>query len=252
MTPLLIDSLLLGAQHSFEPDHMAAVSVLASEKRRYGVGTDRAGTGTGVTGMGRRGLWRLLWRSSQWALGHSVTLILFSALALLLKSALPLNISSWAEIAVGPIMTWLGISAIRRNHRLKQMMSEHKKFEEHEHQTNALHLHGRQGEEIALNPLSRSFWVGMLHGLAGTGGACAVALTLAAKDAGAALWIIVLQSVGIVVTMTTYSCVLAFSVSRFIERNQLILKVMNAVVGVVSIAIGIFWIYNAVLEWTAK
>ena len=235
MIPLLVDSLLLGAQHSFEPDHMAAVSVLASEKRRYNTGTGR-----------------LIWRSSQWALGHSATLILFSALALLLKSALPLNVSSWAEIAVGPIMIWLGVSAIRRNHRLKQMMSEHKKFEEHEHLTNALHLHGRQGEEIALNPLSRSFWVGMLHGLAGTGGACAVALTLAAKDGSTAVWIIVLQSAGIVVTMTTYSCVLAFSVSRFIERNQRILKVMNAIVGVFSIAVGVFWIYNAVSEFTAS
>ena len=235
MIPLLVDSLLLGAQHSFEPDHMAAVSVLASEKRRYNTGTGR-----------------LIWRSSQWALGHSATLILFSALALLLKSALPLNVSSWAEIAVGPIMIWLGVSAIRRNHRLKQMMSEHKKFEEHEHLANALHLHGRQGEEIALNPLSRSFWVGMLHGLAGTGGACAVALTLAAKDASTAVWIIVLQSAGIVVTMTTYSCVLAFSVSRFIERNQLILKVMNALVGLFSIAVGVFWIYNAVSEFIAS
>ena len=233
MVPLLIDSLLLGAQHSFEPDHMAAVSVLASEKRRYG---------------GEAGRWqvmgRLIWRSSQWALGHSATLIVFSVLALLLKSALPLHVSSWAEMAVGPIMIGLGVSAIRRNHRLKKMMAEHKKIEEHEHLTRALHLHGRQGEEIALNPLSRSFWVGMLHGLAGTGGACAVALTLAARDASTALWIIVLQSTGIIVTMTTYSCVLAFSVSRFIERNQLIFKLMNAGVGLFSIGVGFFWIYK--------
>jgi nickel/cobalt exporter len=31
---LLIDSLLLGVQHSFEPDHMAAVSVLATDKNQ--------------------------------------------------------------------------------------------------------------------------------------------------------------------------------------------------------------------------
>jgi nickel/cobalt exporter len=241
MYPLLVDSLLLGAQHSFEPDHMAAVSVLASEKNRY------------KTGMNR-----LIWRSSHWALGHSVTLILFSGLALLLKTALPFNISGWAEIAVGPIMVWLGVSAIRRNHRLKKMMAEHKKFEEHEHlpasaggAMSPLHLHGRRGEEIALNPLSRSFWVGMLHGLAGTGGACAIALTLAAKDATTAIWIIVLQSAGIIITMTTYSCVLAFSVSRLIERHQLIFKVMNAIVGLFSIAVGILWIYNAIREFVA-
>lgn len=240
MYPLLIDSLLLGAQHSFEPDHMAAVSALASEKDRHNTGMNR-----------------LIWRSSHWALGHSVTLILFSGLALLLKTTLPFNIAGWAEIAVGPIMVWLGISAIRRNHRLKKMMAEHKKIDNHEHvaaadSISALHLHGRQGEEIALNPLSRSFWVGMLHGLAGTGGACAIALTLAAKDATTAIWIIVLQSAGIIITMTTYSCVLAFSVSRFIERHQLIFKVMNAIVGLFSIAVGMLWIYTSFFSLLKK
>lgn len=227
MLPLLMDSLLLGAQHSFEPDHMAAVSVLASEKSRYN------------TGMGR-----LIWRSSQWALGHSVTLILFSASALLLKTALPLNFSAVAEIAVGPLMIWLGVTAIRRNRRLKQMMAEHKQMAPHEHAGNALHLHGRQGKPIAFNPLSRSFWVGMVHGLAGTGGACAVALTLAAKDASTAVWIIVLQSAGIVITMTTYSCVMAFSVSRFIERHQRVFTIMNAVAGVFSIGCGVVMLFE--------
>lgn len=225
MYPLLVDSLLLGVQHSFEPDHMAAVSVLASEKNKYN------------TGFGR-----LIWRSSHWALGHSATLILFSAFALLLKSVVPGNLSAWAEMAVGPIMIWLGWSAIRRNHQLKKLISTHKKIEEHAHLANAPHLHGKQGEEVIINPLSRSFWVGMLHGLAGTGGACAVALTLAAKDVSTAAWIIVLQSVGIIVAMTAYSCVMAFSVSRFIERNQVAFKIINVFVGLFSIAIGIYWI----------
>ncbi|WP_236059774.1 hypothetical protein [Chitinophaga rhizophila] len=210
---------------------MAAVSVLASEKANN-----------------RISLSKLIWRSSQWALGHSVTLILFSTIALLVKSALPLDMSSYAEMIVGPVMIWLGISAIRRNHKLKKMMETHKVFAEHAHTNNALHLHGRQGEEIAMNPLSRSFWVGMLHGLAGTGGACAVALIMASRNTGTAIGIIVLQSIGIIAAMTTYSCVLAFSVSRFIERNQTAFKAMNAVVGLFSIAVGCLWIYNIFAE----
>jgi len=224
---LFTDSVLLGIQHSFEPDHMAAVSVLASEKANN-----------------KLSIPRLLWRSSQWALGHAVSLILFSFFALLLKSALPVNISVYAEMAVGPVMIWLGISAIRRNHQLKKLMATHKEFAAHDHLTNALHIHGKQGQEIAMNPLSRSFWVGMLHGLAGTGGACAIALILAAENAGIAMWIIVLQSVGIVIAMTTYSCVLALSVSRFIERNQVAFKSMNAIVGLFSIGVGCVWVYN--------
>lgn len=228
---LFTDSILLGIQHSFEPDHMAAVSVLASEK-----------SGNNVR------LPKLIWRSSQWALGHSVSLILFSCFALLLKSTLPLDLSTYAELAVGPIMIWLGLTAIRRNHELKKRMSEHRAFPEHEHLTNTLHIHGKQGQEIAMNPLSRSFWVGMLHGLAGTGGACAVALVLASKNVSTALGIIVLQSAGIVLAMTAYSCVLAFSVSRFIERNQIVFKIINAMVGIFSIAIGCIWIYNGIFN----
>lgn len=226
---LFTDSILLGIQHTFEPDHMAAVSVLASERKSNKIG-----------------LSKLLWRSSQWALGHSVTLLLFSAFALLLKSALPLNLSAYAEILVGPVMIWLGISAIRRNHKLKKIMAEHRAIPEHEHTTNVLHIHGKQGEEVAVNLMSRTFWVGMLHGLAGTGGACSVALVMASKDTFTAIGIIGLQSIGIIIAMTAYTCVLAFSVSRFIERNQITFKIMNAFVGVFSIFIGFLWIYNTI------
>ena len=211
---------------------MAAISVLASEKNNQ-----------------KMKLRKLIWRSSQWALGHSFSLILFSIFALLLKAIFPFQISTYAEIIVGPIMIWLSISAIQRNHQLKKMMLEHKAIAEHAHLNNAIHLHGKQGQEIAFNPLNRSFWVGMLHGLAGTGGACAVALILASENAQVALGVIILQSLGILVAMTTYSCVLAFSVSRFIERNQIAFKVMNALVGFFSIAVGCFWIYNSVMSW---
>lgn len=55
ITPILIQSFVLGMQHSFEPDHVAAVSVLTSEKKN------------------KTKLHNVIWKSSQWALGHSIT-----------------------------------------------------------------------------------------------------------------------------------------------------------------------------------
>jgi cytochrome c biogenesis protein CcdA len=217
INPLLIDSLLLGVQHSFEPDHMAAVSVLASEKNK----SDRTAsdlTTPGRTALDRHHMWRIIWRSSHWALGHSFTLILFACLVLLVKSALSLNIAEQVELAVGPLMIWLGIVAIRRNHQ-----------QTHEH------LHPAPSTTF-----SRSFWVGMVHGLAGTGGACTVALTLAASDAATAIWIIVLQSAGIIVAMTLYGCLLAFSLTKVIDRWQMAVRAINYAVGIFSIAIGVY------------
>ncbi|UHG94297.1 cytochrome c biogenesis protein CcdA [Spirosoma oryzicola] len=208
INPLLLDSLLLGVQHSFEPDHMAAVSVLASEKNK----------------QAKYHIWRVIWRSSHWALGHSFTLILFSCLILLFKSALSLNIAEQVELAVGPLMIWLGIVAIRRNHQ-----------QAHEH--------------VQASPntsFSRSFWVGMVHGLAGTGGACTVALTLAARDASTAVWIIVLQSAGIIVAMTIYGYLLAFSLTRVVDTWRQTLRLVNYAVGIFSIAIGLFTLWESV------
>ncbi|MCF0052572.1 hypothetical protein MUK70_09955 [Dyadobacter chenwenxiniae] len=203
---LLIDSLLLGIQHSFEPDHMAAVSVLASEDAKS-----------------PRQRWKLIWRSSHWALGHSFTLILFAVLVLLLKSSVTLDISEKVELLVGPLMIWLGLVAIRRNF-LKDK---------------TLQLPNPQQK------LSRAFWVGMVHGLAGTGGACAVALTLAASDTSAAVWIIILQSAGIILSMSAYGYFFATSINRFGGKRETFLKVINYVVGTFSIVIGAITLYES-------
>lgn len=227
--------LIAGILHSFEPDHISAVSVLAAEnvikKKKVTLKT--------------------VFIASQWAFGHSVTLLLFGGIALLFRTLLLSfieDISFYAEAAVGPIMIWLGITAVRRNHKLKEMMADHKKIEEHEHDPgNLIHLHGKSGEEIAMNPINRSFWIGMLHGLAGTGGALTSALVISASTISEAIWILVIESLGVIIAMAAYSYVLIFTMSRFIERNMSIFKWLNASIGIISIIVGCIWIYKIVM-----
>ena len=230
----LIRPLMAGVLHSFEPDHVTAVSVLASEKA---ISQEKTSFKTII-------------QASQWALGHSATLLLFGGMALLFKATLEQlvnDISFWAEAAVGPIMVWLGIVAIRRNYKINEMMADHKRIEEHDHlDSNPIHLHGKSGEEIAMNPIKRSFWVGMLHGLAGTGGSLTSALVIGSDTTSEALLILGVESLGIILAMGIYSYTLIFVMSRFIERNLAIFKWMNGLAGLASIAIGTFWIYNSI------
>ncbi|OHX65863.1 cytochrome c biogenesis protein CcdA [Flammeovirga pacifica] len=231
----IIRPLMAGVLHSFEPDHVTAVSVLASENAIKQQKTSM----------------KNVLRASQWALGHSVTLILLGGVALLFKNTLEVfvsNLSQWAEFSVGPIMIWLGIVSIKRNHKINEMMQDHKKIEEHDHlDSNLIHLHGKQGEEIAMNPMSRSFWVGMLHGLAGTGGALTSALILSSKTTFDAIMILMIESVGIIIAMGIYSYALLSVLSRFIERNISIFKWMNGCAGLASILIGLYWMYNSII-----
>ena len=232
----LIRPLMAGVLHSFEPDHVTAVSVLATEnainKKKVSLKT--------------------VLKASQWAIGHSTTLLIFGGIALLFKSMASLavnNISFYAELSVGPIMIWLGIVAIKRNHTINEMVNEHKKIEAHEHElSNPIHLHGTKGEEIAVNPMNKSFWIGMLHGLAGTGGALTSALVLSSATVGDALIILAIESLGIIVAMGVYSYVLIYVMSRFLERNLSIFKWMNGIAGIASIIIGIVWIFNGISE----
>lgn len=227
--------LIAGILHSFEPDHVTAVSVLASEQAV----------------RKKRISWGVIFRASQWALGHSVTLIIFGVIALIFKESLHryvTNISEWAEICVGPIMIFLGIRAIRGNYKINEMLRDNKKIEAHEHlASNPIHLHGKKGEEIAMNPLTRSFWVGMLHGLAGTGGALTTALVISAPTISASIMVLVVESAGIILAMSVYSYVLIHTMSRFLEKNTAVFKWMNGVAGLGSMTIGCIWIYNLVL-----
>ncbi|OEJ99143.1 hypothetical protein A8C32_08185 [Flavivirga aquatica] len=228
--------LIAGILHSFEADHMSAVSVLAAENAI----------------QKKKVTFKTVFTASQWALGHSVTLLLFGGIALFFRSALLAfieNISFWAEASVGPIMVWLGVVAIRRNHKINDMMADHKKIEEHEHAaSNPIHLHGKRGEEIAMNPINKSFWIGMLHGLAGTGGALTSALIISASTISEAVLILIIESIGIILSMAIYSYVLIHTMSRFIERNMSIFKWMNGIVGVISIVVGLLLLQSVVFE----
>ncbi|WP_111708531.1 cytochrome c biogenesis protein CcdA [Lutibacter citreus] len=230
----LVRPLMAGVLHSFEPDHVTAISVLATENAITKEKTS----------------FKTVLKASQWALGHSLTLLLFGVVALVFRSSLALfihDISYWAEVSVGPIMIWLGVTAIRRNHRIKEMIQKHKEIEEHDHlDSNLIHLHGKGGEEIAMNPMNKSFWVGMLHGLAGTGGALTSALVISAATITDAVIVLVVECLGIIIAMGVYSYSLIAVMSRFIEKNLSIFKWMNGVAGLASILIGSYWIYNTI------
>lgn len=225
---------MAGILHSFEPDHVTAVSVLATENAINK----------------KKVSFKTVFKASQWAFGHSATLLLFGGLALIFKNMATLvvsDISFYAELAVGPIMIWLGVVAIKRNHAINEMVKAHKKIEPHEHElSNPIHLHGTKGEEIAVNPMNKSFWIGMLHGLAGTGGALTSALVLSSATTAEAILVLAIESLGIIAAMGVYSYVLIVTVSRFLERNLAIFKWMNGIAGLSSIVIGIIWLYNGI------
>ncbi|GAA4723233.1 sulfite exporter TauE/SafE family protein [Brevibacillus fulvus] len=98
LVSILLVGFFLGIRHSFEPDHMIAVSTVVSQHRN-------------------------LFRSSLaglfWGIGHTLTLFLCGLLTIFTKSQLSPTVSLSLEFVVGVMLVVLGIAGIYRRQRAK-------------------------------------------------------------------------------------------------------------------------------------
>src|SRR2546427_12510858 len=155
--------LLLGFRHAFEPDHLAAVSTLA-------------------TRPGAR-LWSAARLGLVWGIGHTATVGVVVAVILVLGLQLPPQLWPAAELLVAALLVLLGSVVIWRYARGRWHMHAHSHsgaaephvhLHSHTHEVGHAHSHARPDAR-------RSLGFGIAHGLAGSG-AIAALLVAAAPD----------------------------------------------------------------------
>ena len=153
--------LLLGFQHAFEPDHLAAVSTLATRTPRLGAAA-------------RLGL--------AWALGHTASVGIVALAIIVLNLRLPPAFAPAAESLVALLLVTLGAAVITRYARGRWHLHAHSHSEApgphlhlHSHAQGASHAHAHLAADTR-----RSLGFGLLHGLAGS--AAVLLLLVAAAD----------------------------------------------------------------------
>src|SRR5713226_8406308 len=191
--------LLLGFRHAFEPDHLAAVSTLATRQGR-------------VLDACRLGL--------AWALGHTASVGVVVGAIVLFGLRLPDRLWPAADFLVALLLIALGGSVLLRYARGRWHMHAHS------HDTGAatpatpadpasphlhLHSHARGAAHVHLHPpgdARRSLGFGLLHGLAGSA-AILVLLVAAAPTRAAQLAYFVAFACGTMIGMLLVSSSLA-------------------------------------------
>lgn len=101
---------LLGLKHSFEADHVIAVSTITSEQKNP--------LKAALTGI-------------FWGLGHTTTLFITGIIVLLLRVSIPEKLSISLEVLVGIMLIILGLRVLRRTrslHSHKHGKKEHKYY----------------------------------------------------------------------------------------------------------------------------
>ncbi|PLR94668.1 HoxN/HupN/NixA family nickel/cobalt transporter [Bacillus sp. T33-2] len=198
---------LLGIKHAIEPDHIIAVSTIASESKK----------------LSRSSLAGVFW-----GIGHTSTLLAVGIIVIVLNGAIPEILSMSLEFTVGIMLIYLGVNRIYNFKKKINSQSEN----HHRH-------HQNQSKKF---PYFKSMIIGLVHGLAGS--AAMVLLTMStAQDVGEAVFYIFIFGIGTIVGMLFFTTIIGvpfvLSVNHLSAHNALTLFT-----GVISTVFGVYYMYK--------
>jgi hypothetical protein len=205
---------LVGLRHALDPDHLAAISTLVVEQPRR---------------------WRAAYLGAWWGIGHSAALLAAGALLLAGRAQLSQRWTELFELGVSLMLIGLGARSLRRSLRARGAPVPHAHGRVvHVHKADAEHFHVRSWT-IARRP----FLVGVVHGLAGTGGITALALA-SMPSLAAALAYVAVFALGSIGGMALLTGLAGVPVERLAHR-PVAHAVLMACVGAASLLVGVVW-----------
>jgi high-affinity nickel permease len=202
----------LGLLHSFDADHIMAVSTLACEKPS----TKRA-----------------IIFCVKWAMGHGGVLISLGILSFALGIHIPASISYWAEKGVGVMLIALGGWLLFRLWSQQQIRL---RFHSHGY---IAHTHLSQGDS---DHKHTPVLVGITHGLAGSAPALALIPAIAQGKAVLALSYIALFSLGVMTTMFLFGVVLGNTQNWLQKKSIWIFNISRVLIAFLSVTMGGYWL----------
>ena len=185
LLPLAGIGLVIGFRHAFEPDHLAAVTTLAT---RQGSARDAARLGVA------------------WGLGHTVAVAAVAGLLIVLGWQVPGPVRSAAELLVAALLVGLGGAVLLRHARHHRLVygAAHAAA----HAGGLPHVH-----EPALRDARRSLGFGLAHGVAGSG-AVVVLLVATAGTRAAQILYLGAFGAGTIAGMLAVSALVGLAVRR--------------------------------------
>jgi len=213
----------LGIRHAFDPDHLVAVSTIVSRHSSV-IRSSIAG--------------------ALWGVGHTTSLLICGTIVLTLRLSIPEGFVTVAEKAVAVMLLLLGINALWRAIRNSGLHAHvhthdgqrHIHFHLHATGSNAVHDH-HHAYAIGF----RSFLIGMVHGLAGTG-ALMILVIAAAPSFLAGSFYILIFGLGSIAGMLVLSSAISIPFIVSARCFQAFNSGLQFVTALASIGLGLFWI----------
>jgi hypothetical protein len=218
---------LIGMRHALEPDHLAAVSTLLTDRRD----ADE-----------RRHRTRAAFLGACWGLGHTLSLVAIGAVLVVLRAEMPAGATDLFELAVALMLVALGVKAIYQAARQGSAGPAHV-----HHHGHLVHAHRGVPAHVHIGTWTlarRPLLIGAVHGLAGSGALTALVLATLPSTA-ARLSYMALFGLGSTLGMAAMSGLLGWPLAR-LGGNRAIARTVSLLVGCATTALGLFWGYPLV------
>ena len=226
MISACLAGLVAGLLHVFSgPDHLAALAPLSL----------KAGRRAWAVGL-------------RWGLGHASGVLVVAALAFGLRQVVHLgSLAGWGERLVGATLIVLGLWGLRSLFRERLHAHPH-----HHDGADHVHVHVHRPGEAHDAPAAHAhihaaFWVGTLHGLAGTAHLVGILPSLALPTARETAGYLGMFAVGTLLAMTAFAVALGWLSERGLGMHRWALAGASALCALTGVAWIVFPLFGIAL-----
>ena len=219
----------LGLKHALDADHLIAVSTIVSE---------------------RKGFWSSSIVGALWGIGHTASLLLVGLLVIAFQFRIPAAIAQTMEFGVALMLIILGANVlwkIRKGaafHVHAHEHGDHLHIHPHIHETSSpTHRHGNVKQQHHHGKVGKKpFFVGMVHGMAGSAALMLVVLaTISSRTL--ALFYVAVFGVGSVGGMFLMSMLIGLPFS-FTARHERLNTIVRTASGILSVVFGVIYAWH--------
>jgi sulfite exporter TauE/SafE len=211
---------VLGIKHAIEPDHVIAVSTIASQSKKL--------IRSSIAGV-------------FWGIGHTATLFIVGTILILMKGEIPEKWAMSLEFLVGIMLVYLGLATIfsfKNIHKHEHINNNSPHIHIHSHNNDGYHEHSK----FRSFSYGKSMFIGLIHGLAGSG--AMVVLTMSSVNSvWEAIVYILIFGLGTVTGMLFFTTLIGIPFVYSAKKISLN-KTLTQVTGAISTVFGIYYMYN--------
>jgi ABC-type nickel/cobalt efflux system permease component RcnA len=211
---------VLGLKHALDADHLVAVSTI--------VGREKS-------------LWKSSLVGAVWGMGHTASLFVAAIAVILLRLTISARTAATLEFAVGLMLIALGVDLVRRVVKGEIAIHSHAHGADgHSH----LHVHGIGEERDVHHGVGkRPFFIGLVHGLAGSAALMLFVLTTITRPWLGVLYVLIFGA-GTIGGMLVMSTILGLPFALANRVFEGLVGKIQFAAGLGSLGFGVFYAWH--------